>query len=58
MTFEQFLAEIDALATKDGVEGSYVAQTGEDCWRECFDGGDTPEDAWREERWAAAEAAG
>jgi hypothetical protein len=57
MTFDQFLDAIDVLAKGDGIEGSYVEQTGHECWRDSFDDDMTPDEAWAEERSAAAELA-
>ena len=54
MDFETWIAKIDELAAKDNAHpGSYVAQTGTECWRAMYDDGMTPEEAWSEEVYAA-----
>lgn len=53
-TFEQWLAELSALAAAEGCP-NYVQQTGEECWRESFADGFTPAEAWADEKSYAAE---
>ena len=61
MTFEEHCAAVDVLALKCGALDagqSYTAQTGVECWREGFDDGMTPAEAWSEEMWASADMLG
>ena len=56
MTFEEWLAKIDALAVARGAADqgqSYVGWTGKDRWRDMFDEGMDPDEAWGEEEDAA-----
>lgn len=48
----QLAVELGKTFAMDGDE--YIRQTGEECWREMFDDGMTPEDAADEEAYAAA----
>lgn len=56
MTFKEWLSAIDVLADAEGGRGkdgrSYTQATGTDCWREAFDDGLSPADAWHEEKLA------
>lgn len=55
-SFEDWLKEIDVCARKAGAceaSESYVSWTGEDSWRDMYDDGLDPEEAWGEEEDAA-----
>ena len=58
MKFEEWLAAIDALSDAEGARSedgrSYTEMTGRDCWRDAFDDGLSPQDAWSEEKLAGA----
>lgn len=58
MSFDEWLAAIDTLADAEGARGkdgrSYTQMTGRDCWKEGFDDGLSPDDAWSEEKFAGA----
>jgi hypothetical protein len=55
MKFEDWLAAVDALADENGGSfPSYTQMTGVECWREAYDDGLTPDEAWSEEMWAGA----
>jgi hypothetical protein len=49
-SFEEWLEELDRLAQAEGLEGSYVEQTGTECWLESYELGVTPAEAWEEEK--------
>lgn len=49
--FQQWLCEIDRLAAVEGCATPYTQQTGSECWREQFEAGVTPAEAWREEKY-------
>ncbi len=55
LTFEQFLSEIDRLALAEGCELPYTQQTGAECWKDQYEFGMTPGEAWREEKSYGAE---
>ena len=59
--FAKWLGEVDKLAAAQAVwvdaTKSYVSMTGEDCWREMYDDGLTPDEAWGEEMDAARDFA-
>lgn len=46
-TFENYLIQIDVAANKLGLYTGYsvTKETGEDCWRECWEDKMTPEEA-------------
>jgi hypothetical protein len=52
--FRTWLSEVDALAAAEGCEKSYTRQTGPECWREAYDGGMSPAEAWAEEKYCGA----
>lgn len=54
-TFELWLAELDALAAAEGCDTPYTQQTGPECWRESYDDGMTPAEAWAEEKYYGAQ---
>lgn len=48
--FDEWLALLDGHATVlGGYKGSMVEQTGKDCWREFYNDGYTPYDAYVED---------
>ncbi len=53
MEFDKWLKELDAVAAKNGQEGSLSEQTGKDCWRGYYDDGFSPLDAFIEDCEAA-----
>ena len=52
MTFGQWQAELDALASAEGC-ANYTEQTGSECWESSYNDGMTPAEAWAEEKSAA-----
>ena len=58
MTFDTWKAQLatelaDYFKMSMDEATKYIADTGEDCWREAFDDGVTPKEAAAEEAWAA-----
>lgn len=53
-TFDEWLAELGRLAAADGCAG-YLQQTGSACWMDAYESGETPADAWEDEKSCAAE---
>lgn len=53
LTFDEWLKQIDALAAKffggKSWPQSYTESTGFDCWRNMYNDGLSPNDAWSEE---------
>lgn len=54
MTFDEWLAELDAIAKADGVSfttgQTFTQITGTDCWLDAFEDAMTPQEAWDEEK--------
>lgn len=53
LSFEDWCAELDRIAKADGVENSYTESCGPESFRDVFDDGMSPQDAWDEEVYAA-----
>jgi hypothetical protein len=58
MKFEEYVAEIQTLAEECGAADPGKPYCDAEAWREAFDDGMTPSEAWREECLAAAEMQG
>ena len=58
MPFEDYAAEIQTLAEECGATDPGKLYCEAEAWRESFDDGLTPSEAWREECLAAAEMLG
>lgn len=56
-TFSVWITELQALDTADGCP-DYIDQTGEDAWIEGYFGGQSPAEAWADEKAYAAQDAG
>lgn len=55
MTFEQFVAEIETLAQKRGATQVGKPYCEAEAWRDAFNDGMTPAEAWAEEMSNASE---
>lgn len=51
MSFEEWCDEYDKIAAAEGA-GEYTKQCGRECFRQTFDDGETPADAWHDEKLA------
>lgn len=51
MPFDQWCAALDEYAASVGHGDNTVEQTGADCWREYYDDGYSPRDAYDEDLW-------
>jgi hypothetical protein len=54
-SFEDWLAELDRVATADGFEGSYTDVTGAESWRDAYTAHETPATAWAYEKECAVQ---
>lgn len=46
--WDEWLDDLRALTAEYGFEYDVVADTGEECWRDSYENGCTPEEAWDE----------
>ena len=51
ITFDEWLLELDKVTHEYGhsPESSYSKETGQECWREYYEDGYSPEEAYRED---------
>lgn len=49
LSFNDWMAALNRLAERAGMNTPLEAETGEECWREYFDDGYSPGGAWAEE---------
>jgi hypothetical protein len=56
--FEAFVAEIQALAERDGATDPGVPYCDAEAWRDAYDDGLSPGEVWQEECDAAADMVG
>lgn len=54
MSFEQYVAAINALAARDGFSERGKPYCDAEAWRDAYDDGLTPSEAWADEKHAAA----
>ena len=57
MSFDDWLVELGNLARKEECS-DYVGWTGVECWRDAYDDGLTPAEAWRQEKEAGYDLGG
>ena len=55
MTFEDFIKDLNKVASDDGFPGTYTDGKDTELFRPDYIAGTTPEDVWLEEKLASAE---
>ena len=48
LSFDEWLKELDVIASREGQQGSMVEQTCRECWQMSYDEGHSPEVAYDE----------